>query len=574
MTRFFQFPLIRALTSLKLSIALLVIFAVAIGKATFLESSYGAIGARDMVYGTRWFELVLALLCLNLLLLLFKNLPYRPRQTGFVLVHVAMIWILISAGITRYFGHEGIMPIREGTATDFVWSRETHLQLESGGETASFPVQMYAPGKQSIAHTVKLGGQKYRLSVLEYWPHYALTYQSADSGPAALKLTTVGETGPEALVLVAGEPQPVRGITLRLVEGAFGSGDGGDTRWGRLRVRAGGGSADFDVPDTLPAAFTHAGWRFTITEFQSEFQVGGGTNFQGAMTNPVIRVAITDPQGRAGERLLFALHPDFAMGDDGGKDAFPELDLLYAFDRGLTFARAADGAVTARASLPMQRMDMASGEIEAELPAGEAFPVEELVLYRIVDDGFQFVIQQNLPHIQLKPAPSEDEHDPAAARIAVSGPQGVATETVVFKDDGRGEQIDLGGRAARVVLGSIKLPLPYSLHLDDFLLVNYPGSRNPASYESHVRLIDQEQGISGRPVRIYMNHPLTHRGRKHFQSSYDTDEKGTVLSVNYDPGKWPTYLGYILISLGFVLIFARDLIWPVKTEADDTRRTR
>lgn len=467
MTRFFQFPLIRALTSLKLSIALLVIFAAAIGKATFLESSYGALGARDLVYGTRWFELVLALLCLNLLLLLVKNLPYRPRQTGFVLVHAAMIWILISAGITRYFGHEGVMPIREGSSTDFVWSRETHLQLEIGGETASFPVQLYAPGKQDVARSVKLGGQKYRLSVQEYWPHYALTYQPADSGPAALKLTTVGESGPEALVLVAGKPQRVAGTTLQLVEGASGSGGAG-----------------------------------------------------------------------------------------------------------LVFTRAPDGAVTARPSQPMQRMDMASGQIEAELPAGADFPVEELVLYRVVGGGFQFVLQENIPHLQLKPAPSQDEHDPAAARIAVTGPQGLATETVVFKDDGRGEEIDLGGRPARVVLGSIKMPLPYSLHLDDFLLINYPGSRNPASYESHVRLVDPEKGISGRPERIYMNHPLTHRGRKHFQSSYDTDERGTVLSVNYDPGKWPTYLGYILISLGFVLIFARDLIWPVKSEADDTRRTR
>lgn len=56
----------------------------------------------------------------------------------------------------------------------------------------------------------------------------------------------------------------------------------------------------------------------------------------------------------------------------------------------------------------------------------------------------------------------------------MTGPQGLATETVVFKDDGRGEEIDLGGHPARVVLGSIKMPLPYSLHLDDFLLINYP----------------------------------------------------------------------------------------------------
>lgn len=38
-----------------------------------------------------------------------------------------------------------------------------------------------------------------------------------------------------------------------------------------------------------------------------------------------------------------------------------------------------------------------------------------------------------------------------------------------------------------------------------------------------------------------------------FQSSYDQDEKGTILSVNKDPGKLPTYLGYFLLSLGMIL---------------------
>jgi hypothetical protein len=127
---------------------------------------------------------VLALLCLNLLLLLFKNLPYRPRQTGFVMVHVAMIWILVSAGITRYFGHEGVMPIREGSSTDFVWWRETHLQIVSGGGLP-FPVQLYA--WQAVHRAL---GQARRPEVpavgAGYWP--LLTHlPPADSGPAALR---------------------------------------------------------------------------------------------------------------------------------------------------------------------------------------------------------------------------------------------------------------------------------------------------------------------------------------------------------------------------------------------------
>ena len=68
-----------------------------------------------------------------------------------------------------------------------------------------------------------------------------------------------------------------------------------------------------------------------------------------------------------------------------------------------------------------------------------------------------------------------------------------------------------------------------------------------------------------------MNHPLTHRGYKHFQSSYDQDRLGTVLSVNHDPGRWPTYLGYTLIALGFILILAKDLIWPLPTRSDGSQ---
>ncbi|MDQ7056586.1 MAG: hypothetical protein Q9M89_09115 [Persephonella sp.] len=50
-----------------------------------------------------------------------------------------------------------------------------------------------------------------------------------------------------------------------------------------------------------------------------------------------------------------------------------------------------------------------------------------------------------------------------------------------------------------------------------------------------------------------MNHTLEYGGYKFFQSSYDPDEKGTILSVNHDPGKIPTYIGYTLLALGLFL---------------------
>jgi len=53
--------------------------------------------------------------------------------------------------------------------------------------------------------------------------------------------------------------------------------------------------------------------------------------------------------------------------------------------------------------------------------------------------------------------------------------------------------------------------------------------------------------------RIFMNNTLKEGNFLFFQSSFDPDEKGTVLSVNNDPGKWPTYFGYLMLILGFSL---------------------
>jgi len=100
--------------------------------------------------------------------------------------------------------------------------------------------------------------------------------------------------------------------------------------------------------------------------------------------------------------------------------------------------------------------------------------------------------------------------------------------------------------------GSKELYLPFSLKLEEFVMDKYAGSMSPSSYKSKVVLIDKENGIN-MPYEIYMNNTLSYGGYKFFQSSYDQDEKGTILSVNHDPGKWPTYIGYTLLAIGFFL---------------------
>jgi cytochrome c-type biogenesis protein CcsB len=57
-----------------------------------------------------------------------------------------------------------------------------------------------------------------------------------------------------------------------------------------------------------------------------------------------------------------------------------------------------------------------------------------------------------------------------------------------------------------------------------------------------------------KPFRIYMNNILKYQGYRFFQSSYDTDEQGTILSVNHDSaGTSITYFGYLIMVIGMVL---------------------
>jgi hypothetical protein len=116
---------------------------------------------------------------------------------------------------------------------------------------------------------------------------------------------------------------------------------------------------------------------------------------------------------------------------------------------------------------------------------------------------------------------------------------------------GKIKQMDINGVHIDMRVGAKLIDLPFSIKLENFDLERYPGSMTPASYSSDVVLIDKEQNIN-MPYKIYMNHVLDHRNYRFFQSSYDQDEKGTVLSVNHDPGTLPTYIGYILLAIGMI----------------------
>ncbi len=105
--------------------------------------------------------------------------------------------------------------------------------------------------------------------------------------------------------------------------------------------------------------------------------------------------------------------------------------------------------------------------------------------------------------------------------------------------------------------GFVQGRLPFVLKLEDFVVSYYPGSQNPSGYKSYVLVSTPDQAPFS--YAIYMNKVLKYKGYRLYQSSYDQDMKGSILSVNHDPwGMGTTYFGYFLMALGMVLsLFAK-----------------
>lgn len=105
--------------------------------------------------------------------------------------------------------------------------------------------------------------------------------------------------------------------------------------------------------------------------------------------------------------------------------------------------------------------------------------------------------------------------------------------------------------------------LPFTFTLDTFVIETYPGTRMPSDYVSY--LTYQLEGQSEQQAMISMNNILKLQGYRFYQSSFDDDQLGSWLAVNYDPwGTGVTYLGYALLGL--------SMIWTLLSKKEEFRR--
>jgi cytochrome c-type biogenesis protein CcsB len=188
------------------------------------------------------------------------------------------------------------------------------------------------------------------------------------------------------------------------------------------------------------------------------------------------------------------------------------------------------------------------------LKTSEVHDIIPMMIYNL--QGIPVLILQYMPNgsVTARSADNTDMQLPSAMVLEVKCDQ-TTRDITIWEQKTQKETptgIDINGLQVSAWYGLKPEVLPFSLTLDDFILKRYPGSQSPSWFESDVRLADPERNTLSR-YRIYMNHILKYRGYRFYQSSFDDDEKGTLLSLNHDGlGTTVTYAGYILLVLGII----------------------
>ena len=429
-----------------------------IGVATFIENKYDTTTAQIEVFRSNWLAIVLGLLVINFLGNIQKYKMISQKKWPSLLFHLAFVLIIIGAGFTRYFGYEGMMPIREGATSNIMYSSEPYLSVEISDPRLPKEHKRSSLGysKQMLmAETTdndfyvpfKFEKETIEVSYVSYIKNadYKL-YKNIKGGTDVLEVVTSDGEGRQTIHIESGKAERVGSVLV-----------------------------SFNDPSIKGAvAVIQKGDSFNII---SPYQIN-----RMVMANEKKDTVQPNTLSPMQFRQLHQVIPQNGI------------------ETSIVFANKYENAV--------KNLE----NIEGESKRGDALTIKVKIGENVTE------------------------------RVLFGGPKRLASP----------EYFSFMGYIMRASYGSKEVKLPFSIRLDDFILERYPGSDNPSGYRSEITLYDEGSALT-EAHSIFMNNVLDYKGYRFFQSSYDPDEMGTRLSVNHDSaGTNITYLGYLLLGLGFV----------------------
>ncbi|MEM7657930.1 MAG: cytochrome c biogenesis protein ResB, partial [Bacteroidota bacterium] len=219
-------PLLRSLSSrlmplfnTKASGIYLLLFAAAIGVATFIENDFGTSAAQKVIFKSWWFELLLALFAIAVMVNIRKFRMIQQKKWALLMFHSAIVVILIGAGVTRYASFEGMMHIREEATSNEFLSSETYLtfQANQGSQSYEFaePVLFASLGRNHFEETYQLGKDVVEVKLKQFIPNPTTVLVEHPNGRPILKLVVAGANGREEYFLGEGDSKQLRGGALQ-----------------------------------------------------------------------------------------------------------------------------------------------------------------------------------------------------------------------------------------------------------------------------------------------------------------------------------------------------------------------
>lgn len=103
---------------------LLLLYAIVMAVATFVESKYSTLTARVYFYNSWWFMLLQVAMVVNFVAISIKFKLFKQRKWGVLISHYALVVILMGAMATHILGSEGIMHIREGETSNKLYGKD------------------------------------------------------------------------------------------------------------------------------------------------------------------------------------------------------------------------------------------------------------------------------------------------------------------------------------------------------------------------------------------------------------------------------------------------------------------
>lgn len=206
--------------STRLMAVLFVVFALAMGVATFIENDYGTETAQALVYSAWWFEGVMILFSINFFGNLLKFKLYKKEKLVVLIFHLSFFLILIGAGITRYISFEGTMPIKEGEVSNTFLSRDNYISIVvNDGVDQKTPIHhkkilLSAIGTNNYSYNTDFKGTDVSIKLTNYIPNAQEKFEESEDGIEFLKFVESGGGGRHDHYLQKGTSQIVHGISV------------------------------------------------------------------------------------------------------------------------------------------------------------------------------------------------------------------------------------------------------------------------------------------------------------------------------------------------------------------------